>query len=68
MTMTRQHFALIAEVITDAMRARELGPNECTMLAERFADALNITAGFNVNGNRRFDRARFLRACGVADD
>jgi len=30
------------------------------------ATALNDTTGLNTNGNRRFDRDRFLKACGMA--
>jgi hypothetical protein len=51
-TMTRQHFCLIAEAI--AGLPMEWRP----MIAKRFADKLAATNG-------RFDRDRFLSACGV---
>ena len=55
MTMQRRHFELIARTISE-----ELPPNsEAQRLsALAFADMLAST-------NPNFDRARFLRACGV---
>ncbi len=52
MTMTRQHFTLIAEVISSSK------PSEATQMAHAFADKLRET-------NSRFNRERFLEACGV---
>ena len=56
MTMTRQHFALIAEVIEQSPFA----PGHKEYLAETFAEKLRAT-------NPNFNRARFLRACGAED-
>ena len=52
--MTRQHFQLIAAVL----RENHDWPRVGHSLAHEFADELAAT-------NTRFDRARFLRACGV---
>lgn len=52
--MTRQHFELIARVLREA-------PVDIVgwhILVQRFADELAAE-------NPRFDRERFLRACGV---
>lgn len=57
--MSRQDFELIAEVITGLFDSYG---DRCdvyrNMIAEAFADELADT-------NPRFDRARFLKACGV---
>jgi len=63
--MTRQDFEMIAETIRanaaelDAALGAEKGDIAFGITANAFADALAQT-------NPRFDRARFLRACGVA--
>lgn len=51
--MSRRHFAFIASVV-----ATLADPLERHDVAHSFADALE-------RENPRFDRARFLRACGV---
>lgn len=56
MTMTRQHFQLIADVIERAM----LAPADKQHIAQRFATELAMT-------NHNFDRARFLKACDVEE-
>lgn len=53
MTMSRQHFQMIADVLANTPRV-EAASRE--VLAEAFADALAAT-------NERFDRKRFLAAC-----
>jgi hypothetical protein len=63
MTMTRQHFQLIAGVIRNVPSAATAWPVTITdkqreYVARAFADELYATNG-------RFDRARFMRACGV---
>lgn len=62
MTMPRQHFALIAEVLKARFnRQRNAGGGFVApdyALAKEFADALAHT-------NPNFNRDRFLRACGV---
>lgn len=54
MTMTRAHFKLIADAIAD----RDIDDCIRPFLARHFARRLELA-------NPRFDRARFLRACGV---
>jgi hypothetical protein len=59
--MTRQDFQLIADVFNEAREWSEgySRDESCRrILAERMADKLATT-------NERFDRARFLKACGV---
>jgi hypothetical protein len=64
MTMTRQHFALIAEVIKDAQSeftsalGDEHGQMAQEIISTLFASELRQT-------NPNFNRDRFLRACGV---
>ena len=57
--MTRRHFEMIARVVRAHANAThtENAPAH-TKLAERFANELTLE-------NERFDRARFLAACGV---
>lgn len=56
MTMTRQHFALIAAVLAPYVGEQEA--NIPASIAKDFADKLRTT-------NPNFNRERFLRACGV---
>ncbi len=63
--MTKQDFELIARTVRDereaAMRGVVLSAKDaCDQMADAFARRLAST-------NPRFDRARFLRACGVED-
>lgn len=63
MTMTRQHFALIAKTLNDEFHHVACGQDQRDMVrsvAQFFASALAPT-------NPNFNRARFLRACGVED-
>lgn len=53
--MTRKHFAAIAAIV-----AQITVPNNRRETAHRFADWLK-------GDNPRFDRARFLAACGVKE-
>ena len=55
--LQHRHFAAISKVIACLEPSREYSPDEITAY---FAQALRAT-------NPRFDRARFLRACGVAE-
>jgi hypothetical protein len=52
--MSRRHFELIASTI----RALDMPANRREHVARDFADALAAT-------NDRFDRDRFIKACGV---
>lgn len=61
MTMTRQHFQLIADVF--AAYAKRYGGRTSAVadeIARDMADALADT-------NRNFDRARFLQACNAEE-
>lgn len=53
-TMEHRHFATIADII-----ARYPAKSQRDYIAKFFASELSFT-------NPKFDRARFLRACGVA--
>ena len=61
MTMTRQHFALIAEVIASE-RSMYKGPckEAIDALADTMCRRLRAT-------NPNFNPSRFLKACGVAE-
>lgn len=68
MTMQRRHFELIAEALRASISRTSNSPNgpwtvteQGRRICEDLADALNQT-------NPNFNRARFLRACGVSDD
>ncbi len=71
MIASKQHFEMIARVLREAdlessldeyqpaaEHEREIIADDRRRLAHTFADELTAT-------NPRFDRARFLRACGV---
>lgn len=61
MTMTRQHFALIADVLKDSLQHNACGEDQramCDTIAHNMASALRTT-------NPNFNRERFLKACGV---
>lgn len=57
--MTKRDFDLIARVVRACYVDKRFGAYEVLTVAERFADEL-------AQVNPRFDRARFLQACGVA--
>jgi hypothetical protein len=62
MTMTRKDYQLIAAALKDAREANVVytnGEHVTDLCAVRVANALE-------SDNPRFDRARFLAACGVA--
>lgn len=65
--MTKKDFELIARAVLDSRplgatpQYAEWANGQCDMTAERLADALATT-------NPKFDRARFLAACGVQDE
>lgn len=73
MTMTRKDYNAIADAILEVLEdAPDLAPAgevrtyraaiEAT--AERIANTLEITGGFDLNGNRRFKHDRFMKAAG----
>lgn len=57
--MTKKDYIIIAEVIKGAM------PHDSTSLVFEVAEGLCVA--FECD-NPRFDRARFLTACGASDD
>jgi len=62
-TMTRQHFALIAGTLKDELQHVACGEDQRAMVrsvAHAFVRTLHRT-------NPNFNRARFLRACGVEE-
>lgn len=62
--MTKKDYIAIAKVISDERNHPASGSKAaqvtCDRLAHRFADML-------ASDNPRFDRARFLQACGASD-
>lgn len=58
MTMQRRHFEMIANSVR--MLYGDLTKAQRQLVAERFADDLTRT-------NPNFNRARFLKACGVEE-
>lgn len=59
MTMTGQHFQMIADVVKDFTFEGNEPKSSRALMALDFAARLQAT-------NPNFDRARFLKACGVA--
>lgn len=67
MAFTSEHMNALAAVVADN-RLTGMSPElmSARHVAHALADMLEAdTPVFDNNGNRRFDRARFLRACGV---
>ena len=56
--MTRMHFEAIARAVRETVYRCSLNGNQAEMLARLMADTCE-------EFNPRFDRERFLRACGV---
>jgi hypothetical protein len=75
MTATRKDYEAVASAIHDALwyvppdapGRRAFRPFEAGVqaAAHAVADAFASTSGYTPNGNRRFDRERFLAACGL---
>ncbi len=74
--MTRKHFIAIAAALADARPDSRFTPGTSdeqisTYWQQWAVDVLRITqtletiCGFDLNGNRRFKRDRFLAACGL---
>lgn len=57
--MTRKDYELIAKAVVK-LREAGLYSGDCKMVAEQLADSLITT-------NPRFDRDKFLQACGIED-
>ena len=60
--MTRKDYVLIAEAIKNANQNWEGFAPEATLAIEGLAKSLSVQLAID---NSRFDRARFLEACGV---
>jgi len=56
-TMQHRHFAVIAGVLADLGPNQGVFPNQNLAICQHFADGL-------AESNPKFDRARFLKACG----
>jgi glutathione S-transferase len=74
MSTTRKDLYRIADALAESHPARSRYPDNPETSArcaqwrqdvDRIADALTVTTGYTPNGNRSFDRDRFLKACGV---
>lgn len=61
MTMTRQHFALIADVLKDELQHRACGESQRDMVYSVACEFARVLVRTNPN----FNRERFLKACGV---
>jgi len=61
LTMTRKHFQAIADTISRHCCDANVTPEEQRRLAESFSDLCAST-------NPRFNRSRFIEACGVSDE
>ncbi len=57
-TLQHRHFAVIAGILADLGPNQGVFPNQNQAICEHFADGLAET-------NPKFDRKRFLAACGV---
>ena len=72
MTMTRQHFQAIADTLKNLEPIARVGdgvgvcPTE-TGRSEQWALATEAFADMCAQQNYRFDRGRFLAACGASD-
>lgn len=65
--MTRKHFTMIADAIRDAHNERTAGfitPAEQAAASTAIGMAATYIADGLVQDNPRFDRARFMAACG----
>lgn len=65
--MTRKHYVMIAQAFADAMLFEDLLAPEAEMKArkEGVDTAACMVANALAKDNPRFDRERFLKACGV---
>jgi hypothetical protein len=72
MATTRKDLELIAEAVANAQRRLDERNGQLPagymleVIADELCDALRVTTGRNVNGNSRFNRERFLKACGLS--
>lgn len=63
--MSKRHFEAVARVLRDALEHEQFADSRAgARVAESIAREL---ADVFADENPRFDRARFLRACGVED-
>jgi hypothetical protein len=72
MATTRKDLELIANAVANTRRRLEAVDGQLpagymlAVIADELCDALRVTTGRNVNGNSRFNRERFLKACGLS--
>ena len=73
MTTTRRDLDRIARSLRDSRPEQAPGRRWSSRYAgwiravDAVADALHDTTGLNINGNRRFDRDRFMAAVGIPE-
>ena len=70
MTMTGKDYQAIATAIHDIVAGGDRTGTEMSairMVAGSIADHLEVSGGFDLNGNRRFKRDRFMAATGVEE-
>lgn len=74
--MTQKHYVAVAKIIKEArVIAGDLGSMEEDIAAENMrakiarelAEYFRVEGGFDVNGNRKFKRDRFMSACEVSE-
>ena len=66
MTMTRKDYNAIAAAIREVVET-QVPSYSTVVMVEKLADCLEVNGGFDVNGNRRFKRERFLQATHIDD-
>jgi hypothetical protein len=67
--MTRKDYRVLADTIRaeriEWLQTGGVGVKALDSLAKSIASTFYANSGFDGNGNRKFDRDRFLVACGV---
>lgn len=65
--MTRKDYEAMAQAFRQALQARlaRVDGYERQAACDGFADAVHVAASVFAADNPRFDRERFLKACGV---
>jgi hypothetical protein len=63
--MTRKDYVALAKIFNDALPLAQSTPTAATIARSVVHDIAYDTAAMLAAGNPRFDRARFLKACGV---
>lgn len=63
--MTRNDYELIARAFRESIPVATLAPDDLPRVRQGWATAAHAVADMLAAGNARFDRTRFLAACGV---